>query len=64
MNDKAIGHQIFTDGITRPVYNDDRGQFVLVDGMPVYGVWLPIKDDTADSPVFVHAGQPIRKESK
>jgi hypothetical protein len=28
MTAKVIGHQLFTDGATRPVYEDERGQEV------------------------------------
>jgi hypothetical protein len=50
------GWREFTDGVGRPVYRDDRGQFVLDDGEPVYGQWLPHENDLADEPVVVPAG--------
>lgn len=43
-----IGTLNFTDGIERPVYEDDQGQYVLDEGERVYGVWL-----LADEPLVV-----------
>jgi hypothetical protein len=28
MNARIIGHRLFTDGVTRAVYQDERGQFI------------------------------------
>jgi hypothetical protein len=28
MNARTTGHRLFTDGVTRPVYEDERGQEV------------------------------------
>jgi hypothetical protein len=47
------GHRLFTDGVTRPVYQDERGQFIEEDGERVDGVWLVPEEDGADTPVFV-----------
>ena len=42
----------FTDGATRVVYPDLRGQYVLdEDGQPVYGVWL--HPDEYQEPVVI-----------
>jgi hypothetical protein len=43
-----IGERLFTDGITRPVYEDEHGQFVLEDGERIDGIWL-----VADEPAVV-----------
>jgi hypothetical protein len=40
MNARTIGHRLFTDGVTRPVYEDEHGQFIEEDGERVDGVWL------------------------
>jgi hypothetical protein len=47
------GHRLFTDGATRPVYQDERGQFIEEDGERVDGVWLVPEKDGADTPVIV-----------
>jgi hypothetical protein len=45
----------FTDGLTRPVFEDAHGQYVLDDeGEPVYGVWF-IPREEADLPLIVEA---------
>ncbi|MBI3410369.1 MAG: hypothetical protein HY040_18675 [Planctomycetes bacterium] len=39
--DPIIGERLFTDGVTRPVYWDSRGQYVIDgNGQKVYGVWI------------------------
>src|SRR5262249_2889956 len=43
-----------TDGTVRPVFEDGRGQYVLDDGEPVYGVWV-IPQEHCDAPVIVEA---------
>src|SRR5207244_1712994 len=49
---RRIGERLFTDGITRPVFEDADGrQFVDDDGQRVYGVWLV----PADEPAIVDA---------
>jgi hypothetical protein len=37
MNARTIGHRLFTDGVTRPVYQDERGQFIKDDGEQISG---------------------------
>ena len=38
---RKIAERLFTDGVTREVYEDAGGQFVLDDfGNAVNGVWL------------------------
>jgi hypothetical protein len=32
MSKRVIGHRLFTDGLTRPVYEYERGQFIVEDG--------------------------------
>jgi hypothetical protein len=55
MTPKVVGHRQFTDGVTRPVYEDERGQFIEEDGDRVDGVWLVPEEDGADTPVIVEA---------
>jgi hypothetical protein len=45
MSDQAIGQRRFVDGTNRPVYWDERGQYVFDDGVRVYGVWLLPEED-------------------
>jgi hypothetical protein len=40
---------LFTDGRTRPVYEDGRGQFSEENGERIDGVWLVPEEDQADS---------------
>jgi hypothetical protein len=44
----------FTDGMMRPVFEDARGQYVIDDGEPVYGLWY-IPREEADLPLIVGA---------
>ena len=53
MTPMVIGHRLFTDGLTRPVYEDERGQFIEEDGERVDGVWLVPEEDGADTPIIV-----------
>jgi hypothetical protein len=47
----------FTDGATRVVYTNLRGQYVLDDqGPPVYGVWL--HSDESHKPI-VNSQEPV-----
>jgi hypothetical protein len=43
VNSRPIGHRLFTDGVTRPVYENERGKFIDEDGERVDGVWLMIR---------------------
>ena len=52
MNARTIGRRLFTDGVPRPVHQDDRGQFIVEDGERVDGVWLVPEEDQADTPVM------------
>jgi hypothetical protein len=46
MEARVIGEREFTDGVVRPVYEDNKGQYVLdADGEMVRGVWLLPPDD-------------------
>jgi hypothetical protein len=47
------GRQLFTDGVPRPVYEDERGQFIEEDDERIDGVWLVPEEDLADTPVVV-----------
>jgi hypothetical protein len=56
MNARTIGQRLFTDGATRPVYEDERGQFIEEDGERIDGVWLVSEEDRADTPTIVELG--------
>ena len=48
-----VGHVLLADGQSRPVYEDESGQFVLTDdGEPIYGVWFVPREECA-MPVIV-----------
>jgi hypothetical protein len=53
MTPKVIGRRLFTDGVTHPVYEDERGQFIVVDGERFDGVWIVPEEYQADTPVIV-----------
>jgi hypothetical protein len=55
MNARTIGPRLFTDGVTRPVYEDERGQFIEENGERIDGVWLVPEEDQANTPVIVEA---------
>ena len=52
MTARTIDHRLFTDSVPRPVYEDERGQFILEDGERIDGVWLVPDEDQADTPVI------------
>lgn len=48
-----IAHVEFTDGITRPVYEDAQGQFTFDnEGELIRGVWFVPRDQAAE-PIIV-----------
>jgi hypothetical protein len=50
---QPIAYRDFVDGACRPIYEDERGQYVLDDeGERVYGVYF-IPDDAPDLPIIV-----------
>ena len=55
--DPVIGRRAFSDGVTRDVFADATGQYVLGDdGRMVRGVWLVTdQEDEADAPLVVKA---------
>jgi hypothetical protein len=53
MTPKVVGHQLFADGVPRPVYEDERGQFIEDDGERVDGVWLVPEEDLAHTLLIV-----------
>jgi hypothetical protein len=53
MSDPVIGHRRFVDGTNRPIYLDERGQYVLDDCEPIYGIWLLPEEDACDLPLIV-----------
>jgi hypothetical protein len=50
---RLIGRRLFTDGVVRPVYQDDPGRFIVEDGERIDGVWLVPEEDRADTPLIV-----------
>lgn len=56
MADRILGNRMFIDGERRPIYEDDRGQYVLdpMDGSRTYGVYM-IPEDAPDLPLIVEA---------
>jgi hypothetical protein len=55
MNGKPIGQRSFVDGVTRPVFEDERGQFIVEAGERIDGVWLIPDEDQADTPLIAKA---------
>jgi hypothetical protein len=53
MTPQVIGRRLFTDGLTRPVFEDDRGQFVVDDGERIDGLFLVTEEDAANTPLIV-----------
>jgi hypothetical protein len=54
MSERVIGYRLFVDGVTRPVFKDQDGQYVIGDyGEIVYGDWLVSSEQEADTPVVV-----------
>ncbi len=43
MADQIIGYRYFADGVTRPVYLDKQGQYIIDEGEKVYGRFLDIQ---------------------
>jgi hypothetical protein len=35
---RTIAHRLFADGVTRPVYENERGQFIVDDGERIDGL--------------------------
>jgi hypothetical protein len=50
--DLVVGRRLFTNGSRRDVCLDADGQYVIDDGVKVYGVWLTPEDDEADRPII------------
>ena len=48
------------DGVARPGYQDERGQFIEEDGERVDGVWLVPEEDGADMPIIVEGSERFR----
>jgi hypothetical protein len=55
MSERVIGQRRFTDGVTRSVYEDECGQYIVQDGERIDGVWLPSKGEEADTPLIREA---------
>jgi hypothetical protein len=63
MSGHKIGERLFLDGVTRPVFEDQDGQYVLGDyGEVVYGVWLVPSEQEADTPLVL-SGEDERHEA-
>jgi len=59
MSERVIGYRLFIDGVMRPVFEDQDGQYVVGDyGEIVYGVWLLPSEQEADTPVVVSRREP------
>jgi hypothetical protein len=54
---KVIGQRSFVDGVTREVFEEERGKYVVEDGEQIDGVRLPPEDDAADMPLIVERGR-------
>ena len=65
-SDPNIGRRSFTDGITRGVFADATGQYVLGDDRRmVRGVWLVTdQDEKTDVPVLVAHAYRLRGSQK
>jgi hypothetical protein len=48
MSERIIGEREFTDGVTRPVFEDDEGQQYVLDddAVAVCGLWLGADEPT------------------
>jgi hypothetical protein len=55
MTPKVIGRRLFTEGVPRPVYEHDRGQYIVEDGECIDGVRLVPEEDRADTLMIVRA---------
>jgi hypothetical protein len=55
MSERVIGQRRFTDGVTRLVYEDERGQYIVEDGKRIDGVWMPPQEEEADVPLVLDA---------
>ena len=57
MSDPFIGRRAFTTGVTRGIFADATGQYVIGDdGRMVRGVWLVTdQDEESDVPLVVKA---------
>ena len=44
-NNPIIGYREFTDGATRPIYDDGRQYVIDDDGLKLYGVWVIPKEE-------------------
>jgi hypothetical protein len=57
MSARIIGRRQFTDGATRPVYEGERGLYVVEDGERIDGVWLAPEAADCDAPLIVDSPQ-------
>jgi hypothetical protein len=55
MSEGVFGRRRFTDVVTRPVYEDERAQYIVEDGERIDGVWLPPATEEADVPLVLDA---------
>jgi len=53
---EPVARVAFTDGILRPVFEDDGRQYVTDgEGNRVYGVW-PVPRDDVNAPIVIDTG--------
>jgi hypothetical protein len=54
---EVVAYTLFTDGVMRPVYEDERGQYVIDDDeCKVRGVWY-IPHEECILPIIVKASE-------
>jgi len=55
---EPVAYVQFADSKTRPVFEDERGQYVMADDSePIYGVWY-IPPEECRIPIVVFNGKP------
>jgi hypothetical protein len=59
MTDPIIAYRLFTDGTTRPIYEDWHGKQYVVDddGRHVYGVWFIPESEDIEPPILVRIAE-------
>jgi hypothetical protein len=59
MTDPIVPYRLFTDGATRPIYEDWNGtQNVFdYDGNRVYGVWFIPESEAIEAPIIVRIAE-------
>jgi hypothetical protein len=59
MTDPIVAYRVFTDGATRPIYEDWNGKKYVFDddGNRVYGVWFIPESETIEAPIIVRIAE-------